>query len=454
MLIELVRLAARRAPDQPAIVAPQGVTSYGECLARSEAVAAGLARLGVQRFGCALSAPADILAVLAGSSAVASEACLYPPDLDPAGLSATASRFGHDTVIADHEQPLEGARGVTLGELERAGERPVHRRPARAPVLILTTGTTGAQKGTRHEWSRLVGGVRRHDEHPGTRWLLAYNLNQFAGLQVLVHVLTSRGTLVVPPSRRADAVTETIRTHSVTHASGTPTFWRLLAGRLEEDGAATLPLRQITLGGEAAPQGLVEQLRRLFPRARISHVYAGTEFGSVVAVHDGRSGLPLSVLGRDADADVQLRVVDGELQIRSRVGMLGYHREGDDYEGWRATGDLVEVGPDRIHFVGRKSEIINVGGAKVHPLPVEEVVCSVEGVELAAAYGRPNPITGQILAVDVVPSADTDVSELPLRIREKCRELPAAARPRRIRIVPELETRGAKLLRRETQAGV
>jgi acyl-coenzyme A synthetase/AMP-(fatty) acid ligase len=316
-------------------------------------------------------------------------------------------------------------------------------------VLILTTGTTGEQKGARHDWRRLAEAVRRPDPHPGTRWLLAYNLNQFAGIQILLHVLTSGATLVAPPSRRAEDVIETIRDQRVTHASATPTFWRLVVGRLDAETARELPLAQITLGGEAAPEGLIERLRELFPNAGISHVYAGTEFGSAVSVRDGRSGLPLSVLERDENAPVRLRIVDGELQIRSRVGMLGYHRGSDDESEWRATGDLVEVRDDRIHFVGRKTEIINVGGAKVHPLPVEEVVCSVPGVQLAAVYGRANAITGQIVAVDVVADDGVDPDELTARIRAACQALPAAGRPRRIRLVEELETRGNKLMRRE-----
>jgi acyl-coenzyme A synthetase/AMP-(fatty) acid ligase len=240
-----------------------------------------------------------------------------------------------------------------------------------------------------------------------------------------------------------------IREHRVTHVSATPTFWRLLSGRLNPERAAELPLEQITLGGEAAPEDLIRRVRTLFPSARISHVYAGTEFGSVVSVRDGHSGLPLSVLDRDETAEVQMRIIDGELQIRSRVGMLGYHRDDDDPSEWRDTGDLVEVRDGRIHFIGRTTEIINVGGAKIHPLPVEELVCSVDGVELAAVYGRRNAVTGQIVAVDVVAAPGTDTDELEQRIRDATQALPAAGRPRRIRFVPELDIRGSKLMRHE-----
>jgi acyl-CoA synthetase (AMP-forming)/AMP-acid ligase II len=448
VLGELVRTAAAHTPERAVVISAGGQLAYGDCVVRSEAVSVGLHERGIGRFGCVLQSPVDTVVALCAAAAAGSEACVYPPDPGGGGHARLASRFGHGTVVTDVSGALRDVETLTLAQLEAAGQRP-HRPADRFPVLILTTGTTGEQKGARHDWARLLKGVRHQDLRPGTRWLLAYNLNQFAGIQVLLHVLASEGTLVEPSSRRPEDAIAAIREHRVTHVSATPTFWRLLSGRLDPATAPELPLEQITLGGEAAPEGLLRRLRELFPTARISHVYAGTEFGSVVSVRDGHGGLPVSVLDRDDGADVQMRIVDGELQIRSRVGMLGYHQDSDDRDGWLGTGDLVEVRDERIHFVGRTSEIINVGGAKIHPLPVEELVCSIDEVQLAAVYGRPNAVTGQIVAVDVVAAPQADTNRLEQRIREACQALPAAGRPRRIRFVPELDIRGSKLMRRE-----
>jgi acyl-CoA synthetase (AMP-forming)/AMP-acid ligase II len=432
--------------------------SYRELLGRAETVAAGLRGRSIERFGCLFASPADTVVAVCAAAMSGSEVCVYPGDPGAGGHARLALRFGHDVVISDSETALDGVRSVELAELEAAAPAPTPtpttttttvEAPERFRVLILTTGTTGEQKGARHDWVRLLGAVRNRGLQPGTRWLLAYNLNQFAGIQVLLHVLASAGTLIQPATRQADDAIGAIRDYRVTHVSATPTFWRLLVGRLDPESAAELPIEQITLGGEAAGEGLLRRLRELFPGARISHVYAGTEFGSVVSVRDGESGLPASVLERGQNAAVQLRIIDGELQIRSRTGMLGYHGVTEDDGAWRATGDLVELRDGRIHFVGRTTEIINVGGAKIHPLPVEECICSVEGVALAVVYGRPNAVTGQIVAADVVAATDSDADELEQQIRDACQALPAAARPRRIRFVSELDTRGSKLMRHE-----
>lgn len=449
MLIELVRRAAIARPQQPAVISADRSHTYGECLARSESVAHGLLARGITRFGIALEDPADVLVALAGASAVGSEACVYPRELRDGELRRLATAFAHPVVVCERERDLGGVRGLLLAELG-GDAAPLPTPSEHSPVLVLTTGTTGDPKGAQHDWSRLVAASRRRDPRPGQRWLLAYNLNQFGGLQVVLHVLASQATVVAARSAHAQEVLDTVRRHGVTHISATPTFWRLLAGSIDGESASALRVRQITLGGEPVQDGLIEKLRALFPDARISQIYGSTEAGTAVSVNDGRSGLPLSILARDENADVRLRIVEGELQMKSRIGMLGYHGRRDavaDELGWRPTGDLVEVRGDRIHFVGRKGEIINVGGVKVRPLAVEELACGVDGVELAAAYGRRNAVTGQIVVLDVVAAAGADLKGLQDAIRAACEALPRAAWPRRINFVESLRLRGNKVQR-------
>ncbi|MCU1588545.1 MAG: long-chain fatty acid--CoA ligase [Frankiales bacterium] len=445
MLIDLLREGAAQAPDRPLVLSAAGALTYADALARAEAVARGLAQRDIERFGVAVADPGDLVVLLCAASAVGAEACMFRPSVEDALADELVEQFGQPVVITDQELRLTKADVLQVDDLPAEGDDP--QRPAMAPLLVLTTGTTGRQKGARHDWSRLVKAARARASEPGARWLLVYNVNQFGGLQLVLHVLASAGTFVVPASTApADAV-HAMGRFEVTHASATPTFWRMALSVLDEGTAEALPLRQITLGGEASPGPLLQQLQRLFPKASISHVYAATEFGSGLSVRDGRPGLPLTLLDRDEDADVRFRVVDGELQANSAVGMLGYFGEPDFPGGWRPTGDLVEVVGDRILFVGRTSDTINVGGVKVHPLPVEELITGVPGVRLARVYGRDNAVTGQIVAIDVVPVEGADTAQIDRDIRAATAGLGPAARPRRIRFVEELELRGDKLVR-------
>ncbi len=446
MLIRLLSTGAHATPDRPLIDSPGGTLTYAQGLARAQSLAKGLSARRIDRFAC-WGSPIELIPLLCASTAVGSEACVYPADLDDAARGDLAGRFDHRVVISQAPGALAGVEWLSLDTLgAEAGLLPPE--PQTAPALVLTTGTTGEPRGARHDWSRLAGAVTRGHEAHHARWFFAYNLNQFAGLQVLLRVLVDGSTLVVPPTNHPREALAVLRDFNVTHVSATPTFWRYLIGLLDEDVARAMAFEQITLGGEAVPGPLLDRLAALFPSARISQVYAANEFGSSVSVKDRKSGLPSSVLERGDDAEVQMRIEGGELYVRSRVGMLGYYGEEDVGDGWRPTGDLVEVRGDRLVFVGRENEIINVGGVKVHPLPIEEVVQAVEGVELVHAYGRKNPVTGQIVAIDVVARSGFDADLLEDQIREACDVLLPAARPRRIRFVDELDVKGNKVVRR------
>jgi acyl-coenzyme A synthetase/AMP-(fatty) acid ligase len=111
-----------------------------------------------------------------------------------------------------------------------------------------------------------------------------------------------------------------------------------------------------------------------------------------------------------------------------------------DDEGFVDTGDIVERRGDRFIFVGRRGGIINVGGAKVHPEEVEAAINAHAAVRASRAYGRKSPITGAMVAVEVVLrdgfTANRDLSEDILR---SCRALlPEYKAPSFLRFVAEL----------------
>jgi acyl-CoA synthetase (AMP-forming)/AMP-acid ligase II len=394
------------------------------------------------------------VAILAGSAAAGVEACLYPPAAADE-VHGLLGRFDHDVVATDRDD-LDAPQLLRLSDLvgsttESGSGGDDQEPPSPRPHLVLTTGTTGAPRGVRHDWDRLLRSTRRIKPGADERWLLAYGLHQFAGLQILLHVFAAGATLVAPAPRRPREGLAAMRTLGVTHASATPTYWRFLLAELRSDAGPVPELRQVTMGGEAVPGPLLGEIRRTFPDAYVSQVYAASEFGSTGSMRDGLAGLSTEVLDRSEDADVALKIVDGELWIRSRTGMLGYYGEPEvDADAWRPSGDLVVVEGDRIVFLGRSSEIINVGGVKVHPLTIEERVSAVPGVDVARVYGRKNPMTGQIVALEVVADPGADQQVVDAAIRAACADLPSASRPRSIRFVAEVTTAGSKIVRRTT----
>jgi acyl-CoA synthetase (AMP-forming)/AMP-acid ligase II len=215
-------------------------------------------------------------------------------------------------------------------------------------------------------------------------------------------------------------------------------------------------LRQITLGGEAIDQEILDRLHRAFPEARLVHIYATTELGRCFSVTDGLSGFPASYLHGASAEGVELQVRDQQLYVRSANAMQAYVATADaeplaraDDQGWFPTGDLVEVSGSRVRFVGRASDMINVGGNKVYPLLVERTIREVPGVADVRVFGQASSIAGQLVACEVVPAPGEDLEALRARILDQCRgRLDRYQCPRVVQFVQRLELTAAGKVQR------
>jgi acyl-CoA synthetase (AMP-forming)/AMP-acid ligase II len=113
-----------------------------------------------------------------------------------------------------------------------------------------------------------------------------------------------------------------------------------------------------------------------------------------------------------------------------------------------ATGDLVELRGDRYEFSGRRSDVIVVGGAKVQPRRVEDLLRSVSGIAEARVYGQPSAITGELVAAEIVLVDPLPAGATPESIRAAalaaCREsLEPHGVPRILDIVSRIKTTSA-----------
>ena len=455
MIHELLRGGAKASSSRLLATAPTRTYTYFEGYKIALGLSNAITRRGIHRIACYVQDSPDLVVLLCACSMTGCEVSVFNREYTADEIAALIERFNFSTLVVDTKLAIPSVRTVELSELLADADRETKTDVEQiltiqdSPLMILTTGTTGSPKGVRYTWSSLVAQAKRKPDLSGSRWLLAYHLNHFAGIQMLVHILLNQASLVIPGSSGITDAIQAMKNFHVEYVSATPTFWRLLIAQLTSEEARELPIRQVTLGGEAVSESLLAALEDYFPSACISQVFAATEVGSCFSVRDRKKGIPRSLLDRDEDAEVQIKIVDGELYVRSKYGMLGYYGEPESGEPvWRATGDLVEIRDDRIYFVGRKSETINVGGVKVHPLPIEELVQRVPGVTLAHAYGKPNPVTGQIVALDAVPDKEVDLSKLEADIRSACQTLSRHSRPRIIRFVQALDTVNRKVLRR------
>jgi len=323
---------------------------------------------------------------------------------------------------------------------------------------MLTSGTTGVPKMVVHDLGGLTAAIVAESAADGAAvWGTFYDIRRYGGLQIFLRAVLGRASLVL--SSAGEAVTDhlaRLARHGVTHLSGTPSHWRRV---LMRPAIRSIAPRYVRLSGEIADQPVLDALRAVFPHANIGHAYASTEAGVAFDVNDGLAGFPAAFVGRARDG-VEMRVVDGALQIRSGrtasryVGPAAPALAGDD--GFVDTGDIVERRGERYHFVGRRGGIINVGGLKVHPEEVEAVINRHPLVRMSLVRPKSSPITGAIAVAEVVLKSDRNGHEAQhIEVRDEilklCREtLPRHKIPAAISFVPGLAVAATgKLARRQ-----
>jgi malonyl-CoA/methylmalonyl-CoA synthetase len=328
---------------------------------------------------------------------------------------------------------------------------PAARTRAAPALLLYTSGTTGRPKGVPLSTERIDAGVDAL--HAAWRW---------SARDVLLHVLPPyhvHGLIVAAfGALRAGAtqlwlprfdprdVIERLASGPATVFMAVPTLWSRM---LEVEGDRDLRrVRLATSGSAGLPASVHAEVRRRFGLSIVER-YGMTEIGIVVSnpIDDprpGTIGLPLpGVTVRivdDAGADVPDGET-GELWVRAPQAFAGYHRlpeaTADAIQGgFVRTGDLGRREPDgRLVLVGRRSELVIVGGFNVYPAEVEEALLACPGIREAMVYGEPDADLGEVPAAAVVADGPLDVDAVRLALRER---LAAYKIPRRIHAVDAL----------------
>ncbi|MEV6976013.1 fatty acid--CoA ligase family protein [Kitasatospora sp. NPDC093806] len=413
-----------RLGDRTAVVDDAGSRSYGELLGAVRRAGERLREHGVRPHD-AVVLHADfsfgsIAALLAlylnrnvvipvvtfteGTRATITESC-RPRHL------LTVAADGADVTVEAMSAP-ESAQEPGYGPLVEAGA---------AGLVLLSSGSTGAPKAILHNLDALV----EEKVGPGTRVgakaphiLMFLLFDHIGGINSLLGVFKVGGTAVVPGRRTPDEICALVERHGIRLLPTSPTFLNLLLigdyHRKYDLGS----LRLISYGTEPMPEELLRRVHEAFPRARLLQTFGTSETGISTTTSESSSSTYFKI----SDENVQYRIVEGELQLKTRTQFMGYLNYPSDSltaDGWFRTGDLVEQNADGFLKVkGRAKEVINVGGEKVLPLELESILLGSPLIDDCIVYGRPNSITGQSVCVDVKPSGPLTRAEARRHVRE------------------------------------
>lgn len=353
-----------------------------------------------------------------------------------------------DLVLVDTDWSLEEISNYNISPDERiAIENPVKIQSAeelasviiksQSTLTLFTSGTTGQPKKIKHSLQNLLRNIKINENQKNLVWGFAYNPTHMAGLQVFLQAIVNGNSLVNIFNNSRVEIFEKIKKYSITNISATPTFYRLLLP-IEE----TYPtVKRITLGGEKSDEKLLDNIQKLFPEAKINNVYASTEAGAIFSAH--REFFKIK-----SHLENLIKVVENELYLHQ--SLLGKSDELDEIKDFYATGDLIEWIDENqkiFKFVSRKNEHINVGGYKVNPNEVEEVLLQNSKIKNAKVFGKPNAVLGNILSAEIVVFENQELEEAEIRnyLEDKLQNYKI---PRRISFVEEIGlTRTGKKLK-------
>jgi acyl-CoA synthetase (AMP-forming)/AMP-acid ligase II len=287
-----------------------------------------------------------------------------------------------------------------------------------AGLIVFTSGSTGGPKGILHDCEKVL--EKFVIVRPGWRTILFLAMDHFGGFNTLLSCFAYDGIGITVPQRLPEPVCRSIEEAAAELLPTTPTFLNMLlaSGSLQKSRLSSL--RLITYGAEPMPQPTLQRISAAFPNVELKQTYGLSELGVLHSRSKDRQSLWLRVGGEGFET----RIVDGLLHVRSVSNMVGYLNAPSpiDEEGWMNTGDLVEEKDGMYRFLGRRSEIINVGGQKVFPSEVESVLLNAPDVVEATVHGRPHPLLGQAVAARVSVAGNEDSNVVAQRLREFCRQ--------------------------------
>jgi long-chain acyl-CoA synthetase len=404
-------------PDRPALVWHDEVLSYGHLIDAAKELVSEFRAAGIGS-GSSIAVIGDYSPSMVAAHLALLELCAVTVPL-PTTLHA------EDRDLKLRLARVEQVVSVASDDSWALSPGPGGARPYLFEVLIetghpgfvvFTSGTTGEPKAVLHDFARFA---RQYDKPRRTNITLAiFAPDHLAGLATLFNALLTGSLLVCVADRSPSTVCAAIERYGVQFLPTSPTFLQLLLLAEAHRDFDLSSLELVTFGSEPMHEHILARLKEALPSTRFHQVYGISEINNLRS----EPRAPGSNWVRLREDNYNVKIKDGRLWVKTDAAMLGYLNAPSpfDEDGWFDTGDVVETDGEFIRVLGRETEIINVGGDKVHPSEVEEVILSMENVKDVTVFGEAHPIVGQIVAARVVLERSEALADFRRRMRKHC----------------------------------
>ena len=328
--------------------------------------------------------------------------------------------------------------------------------------ILFTTGTTGAPKGVALSYNNLSAAARNINAYIGNTnsdvELLALPVSHSFGLGRLRCTLSKGATVVMLGTfANVKKFFKEMARCQVTMFAMVPASWgfiKKMSGKYI--GKFADQLKFIEIGSSFMPVEDKELLMSLLPDTRICMHYGSTEASrsAFMEFHTYKDNL-LSI-GK-ASPNVEIKIFtsqgtpaalgeEGEVCVKGEHVTCSYWNEtperfaSDFYDGYFRTGDCGTMDAEgNIYLKSRIKEMINVGGKKVSPMEVEDILNTIPGIKESACIGIPDPgiVLGEVVKAFIVADDNLNDEEIIQQLRPQLEVYKLPVEIERINAIPK-----------------
>jgi len=473
-LYQIVSKAARAYPDKPAVIEPGKSITYKEFDEKIDSMAGHILAMGFkkgERAGILAKNSADSLAAYlavtkaGGVSVWLNHTLSLSETVRQAKDCSLAFIYAGKGFEAKSGSIMADARSIrfVMDEAQARASLTAKRFPKikseGLASVVYTAGTTRRALGVMLSHKNLISNaaavVKYARLKPSDSVVCVLPLYHIYGLSVAISHLLAGGTVMIDNRfMYPNLILDTIEKYRATGFAGVSSHYAMLLYMSDMPKRKLPSLRYLMQAGDRMPENITKRLVSLFPGKKLYLMYGQTEASPRIAYLDpGSARKKPGSIGR-AIPGVTIKVVNesgrecregkaGEIAVKGDNVMIGYWKNRRETrkvlkKGWLYTGDIAFKDKEGDLFIaGRRKGFVKIGGNKVNPAEIENVVLGIEGVMEAAAIGAKDPVLGERLKlfVTLVPGAKITSAE----IKKICRsELPTYKVPQEVAILKDI----------------
>ena len=487
-IVQALSIHAKETPDRIAVIADDEQITYGQLWKEVQGFAEFLRKQGFEKGSriTVKAAPSIWFAVscfgihLSGNVHVPMEKTIGPEGIINIADELSASMIVADTDLSDRISEKDGKYKYISSTLVRETAKENYRDGLvfDFPTLdmtcdiMFTTGTTGKSKGVMESHRAVVAvseNVQYGAEIPKDNiYLVPAPINHASAIRKLyVSILTGTTVVLLDGFTDVKKFFNYVEKYKVTSILMPPAAVRMILLLAEKNLAKySGQLHHIHTGSAAFPEADKDKLCEILPETRLYFAYGSSEAGCVSMYDYSKNRGLISCVGKP-NKNANIFIVDenrnpiksskenqGLIAISGGMVMQGYYNAPELTaevlkDGVVYTNDIGYIDDEGfVYMLGRRGDVINIGGLKIAPTEVENVVLRYPDIADCACFAKEDRMGGVVPRLNVVMKKGCELDAAKLRAH-MAEHLEAFKIPKQIVAVDELpKTSNGKLDRK------